>query len=1207
MKKFKSLLLIGGVIFFLPSLQAEKVTIEKAQNVAKSYAKSSSKLNSRKDFKLTRIVKKSLQKQGLRASGAQEEAMYYVFGMDDNRGFIIVSADDVATPVLGYSENGMYGEDNPNFNYWMDFLSQEIAYAIENNLPQDETIKAQWDSYINGNASVLRATTAVGPLIETTWTQCYNDSCPIGTNCNGRVPAGCTAIAMAQIINYHEHPKLRTVPIPGYKTLIKGISIPAITWTSDYWDGSSAGSLALIYHCGVAVQMEYFDDWSMSINLPAIQSAFPTYFDYSSKIQFEMRSDYDKTSDWENVLKTEIDAERPVLYGGFGTAAHTFICDGYDDGNPRKFHFNWGNDNGLADGFFVTSVLNPKYSNGKKSDYSNAQQILINIRPRTNDTPPKVSEVLPVGTNVPLKGDICIWFDKAMTTLANVGTVSLRGGAGTVNNSAKTWTKVFNTSLCCIIPYSGLTSDTQYTLVISGFKDSGGIIMDGENSDYTFTTISLPKISAVSPANGAKDVHVSGKLILTFDREMTTTDGVGTVSLGGGTGTVNNSTKTWSSDNTVCTISYSGLAYNTNYTYSISGFKDVEGKTMTAVSSGYTFTTALPSPPQLFYLSPANGEKDVDVNGIILVYFDRAMTTTTGVGTVSLGGGTVNNSTKKWLSNTICMIEYSGLAYNKSYTYNVSGFKDIFGYTMTEISSGYTFTTVSQLPKLSTISPTGGATDVPVSGKLILTFDREMMTTAGVGTVSLGGGTVNNSTKTWSTDNKTCTISYSGLAYNTNYTYNISGFMDAGGNTMTEISSGYTFTTASLSLLPRVSEISPANGASNVPVEGELVITFDKAMTTTVGVGTVTLGGGIVNNSTKTWSSGNTVCTISYSGLAYNTNYTYNISGFKDADGNTMNAISSGYTFTTVSLSPWPKLIAVSPINREKYAPVSGNFILTFDKAMDTTADVGTVSLSGGAGTINNSTKTWTLNNTICLISYSGLPHGTRCTCIISGFMDTSGNTMNEVVYDFFTTTFPVRAASPADGATGVPTEGELTITFDKMMDTTPGTGLVTLEKVMNPSLVRSSAMLSGETVDNENRTWTSGSIICKIPYFGLAHNTSYTYNISGFREVISGNVIEAITSGYSFTTIAAPVSIEKAATDRLSVYNRENTIYAVSNPSDLIKTIAVYTMQGVLIYNDTNVNASSYSFTLKNPLPEVVLVKVTTNNGIQNVKLIKK
>jgi uncharacterized protein YjdB len=47
----------------------------------------------------------------------------------------------------------------------------------------------------------------------------------------------------------------------------------------------------------------------------------------------------------------------------------------------------------------------------------------------------------------------------------------------------------------------------------------------------------------------------------------------------------------WSNENKTYTIPYSGLEYSTLYTVKISGFKDVSENEMTAVTSGYTFTT----------------------------------------------------------------------------------------------------------------------------------------------------------------------------------------------------------------------------------------------------------------------------------------------------------------------------------------------------------------------------------------------------------------------------------------------------------------------------------------------------------------------------------------------------------------------------------------------------------------------------------------
>ena len=63
------------------------------------------------------------------------------------------------------------------------------------------------------------------------------------------------------------------------------------------------------------------------------------------------------TTDWKNLIKPELNAARPVLYGGStNTEGHAFVVDGYDSND--LFHINWGW-SGYYNGYFELSLLNP--------------------------------------------------------------------------------------------------------------------------------------------------------------------------------------------------------------------------------------------------------------------------------------------------------------------------------------------------------------------------------------------------------------------------------------------------------------------------------------------------------------------------------------------------------------------------------------------------------------------------------------------------------------------------------------------------------------------------------------------------------------------------------------------------------------------------------------------------------------------------------
>jgi hypothetical protein len=72
-------------------------------------------------------------------------------------------------------------------------------------------------------------------------------------------------------------------------------------------------------------------------------------------------------------------------------------------------------------------------------------------------------------------------------------------------------------------------------------------------------------------------------------------------------------------------------------------------------------------------------------------------------------------------------------------------------------------------------------------------------------------------------------------------------------------------------------------------------------------------------------------------------------------------------------------------------------------------------------------------------------------------------------------------------------------------------------------------------------------------------------------------------------------------------VYNKDHTIFAISDSSDLIQKIRIYNTQGLLIYADDNVKVPSYTVNCDVNIPEICIVKLTTKQGTKSVKLLVK
>lgn len=294
----------------------------------------------------------------------------YVFNYD--HGFVIVSADDIAKPILGYSEEGRFDAENTpdGLSYYLNHYKEQMAFAIEKGIPADPQIQQEWE-WVRSNGTIdgTRETKGVNALIATMWNQDYpyNYYCPphnLGPG--GHVYVGCVADAMAMVMKYWDYPETGTgshsYTPNGFPTQSVNFGETTYDWANMPNNLSSGSPLVqiqavalLMYHCGVAVDMGYGYDGSgaYSNNVPG---AMKDYFRYTSAMSHRNRDNYSKT-EWEDLLIANFDEGFPAYYSGHDAnlGGHAFICDGYNDN--RYFHFNWGW-TGYGNGFYAIDALN---------------------------------------------------------------------------------------------------------------------------------------------------------------------------------------------------------------------------------------------------------------------------------------------------------------------------------------------------------------------------------------------------------------------------------------------------------------------------------------------------------------------------------------------------------------------------------------------------------------------------------------------------------------------------------------------------------------------------------------------------------------------------------------------------------------------------------------------------------------------------------
>ena len=133
--------------------------------------------------------------------------VYYSF-IYTGGGFAIISADDVADPILAWSTNEPASRNNipENAQSFLNDFAKEIYTYITGSYSNVETAQ-HWDDLLNATAG--KSTSAVTPLLYTPcaspgviWDQGtgYNTYCPSGT------PTGCVATSMAMPKLWSENP-----------------------------------------------------------------------------------------------------------------------------------------------------------------------------------------------------------------------------------------------------------------------------------------------------------------------------------------------------------------------------------------------------------------------------------------------------------------------------------------------------------------------------------------------------------------------------------------------------------------------------------------------------------------------------------------------------------------------------------------------------------------------------------------------------------------------------------------------------------------------------------------------------------------------------------------------------------------------------------------------------------------------------------------
>jgi len=326
--------------------------------------------------------------------------------------------------------------------------------------------------------------------------------------------------------------------------------------------------------------------------------------------------------------------------------------------------------------------------------------------------------------------------------------------------------------------------------------------------------------------------------------------------------------------------------------------------------------------------------------------------------------------------------------------------------------------------------------------------------------------------------------------------------------------------------LPAVVSVTPANGATAVPVASLITATFNKAMNpTSINTSSFTVIGpaGASVTGTVTYS-GTTATFTPATPLAPSSMYTATIStGATDAIGTAL-ANNFVWSFTTGTI---PTVISTNPVNGAISVPINRKITATFSEAMNpatvTAAGVFSLMVTTGGALVPGTATFVAANNTVIFSPTANLLPNTQYTATIStAAKSAAGNGLAANYIFSFTTgatadlTAPtIISTVPASAAINVPTNQTITATFSKPMD--PST------IVASGTFTVAVAGVGGAAVAG-TVSYTGATATFK-PTANLAASTQFTAKITAAAKDLSGNALGAgvAPNPWNFTTGTGP------------------------------------------------------------------------------------
>ena len=806
-------------------------------------------------------------------------------------------------------------------------------------------------------------------------------------------------------------------------------------------------------------------------------------------------------------------------------------------------------------------------------------------------------------------GDI---FNSRSGTVTFDGTSTITSGG--ITNNTQDFYNVILSGSAGTQSTNHVDVDNDFTISSSGTWNTSGLCLfvagTTTTGSGTLTNTTLPTVT-FDPANSDNDVQPSENITLTFNHAMQNTDDSALtntnvdslISL-----KVNNSSgadiafnATIDSDKKVITINPdSNLTGEQNVYVAIGATVEDQtcGQAITAANA--TFTVVDTDVPTLSSSTPADADTGVGVNDNIILNFSKAVDAESGniviykasddseVESIPVGNAKVSGSGSTQItinpastldSSTNYYVQIAAAAFDDSSSNSYAGIND---------KTSLNFTTADvNAPTLSSSTPADEATGIAVDTNIVLNFNEAVDAESGniiiykssddsqVESIPVGDAKVSGSSSTTITINPSTSLNGS-TAYYVHVA--ATAFDDSSSNSYAGISDATTlnFTTADIGA-PTLSSSTPADGATGIAVDTNIVLTFNEAVDAENGniIIVKSVDGSTVEAIDVTGSqvsgSGSTEITINPSvNLDGQTAYhlTIDETAFDDSSSNSYAGISDTTTINFTTADVTAPTVTFNPADSDTGVGRDSNINIEFNEAIVnantseiTNSNIASLiilkdSNSNGSdlafsATIDTDKKIITIdpNNNFSL--------GQTVYVSISAVEDASANetSLSSSTFTVTTTGETIATIIPADSSRDVLASSNITIGFN------------TAIRNLNDTEITNSNVNSLITLRNTNSSGTA------IPF---------TASINSAKNIITINPIGDFSSGQNIY-VAIGVTVEDvfdnattAASSIFTIVDNAVPIFTF-NPADLDRNVIV-SSNIIITFNELirNINNST-------------------------------